>query len=206
MKTKRRLIIAVGILVFVLPGWFLYQQARVWLTPVPRWVVSGAGQQVSDCEAAALVHYQALPVADAPPNAITRAQAVVLAERVLAGQIGLAGYSLSGGPMLVQAIFPDEQQRLAWAYVVIVDDGGSTLSGNAAVVYLDALAAEPLLLVTDMRVGDPLLGCDAIGLRITPVFARWPLILFSVYLVLIVVVIGVRRHNRRAAQRDESGT
>ena len=121
----------------------------------------------------------------------------MLAERVLTKQIGSYGYIFSDGPTLVQATFPDNQQRLSWAYVVVLDAGGFTLLGDAAIVYLDALTGEPLALVSNLTVGDPQMVCSS-NFVLAPVALLWPVVfLYVCGLAVLLAVVAVVRVLRR---------
>jgi hypothetical protein len=159
VKSKRWLALITSLFIVALLGWSVYRQAA------PRWVISSHNQYFGTCRAAAqLEAYDARPVEDSKIATITPMQARAIAYSVIARYYDfsptfLSDMFLSYGPRLVQGTFPDGKQRLAWYQVVIVDDGGSTLLGEAAVVYLDALTGRPLILITGAVVGDPWMVC-----------------------------------------------
>jgi hypothetical protein len=165
LVSVRWLVLIMGLLVILL-GWLFYRYAPVLARPVPRWTVYGKGQYYGTCSGAAqLDRYDAELEEDIQTARVTREQAHTIVNRVIVRHYGLPFYLspaypfLSHGPKLVWATFPDGERRLAWYQVVILDDGGATLMGRAAAVYLDARTGEPLVLITDVVVGDPWMTC-----------------------------------------------
>jgi len=110
----------------------------------------------------------------------------------------------AAGPDLALVTLPDDEERLAWYYVAVVDPGGVTLMGQSAAVYVDASTGEPLVLITDIVVGDPQMVCS-LEMWLAPTWGRvLALTLLGTYGVLVLAGIGAVRAWRwmRARTRD----
>lgn len=92
---------------------------------------------------------------------ITTARAKSVANRVITKSYGFSipEFSYSYGPELVWATFEDGQERMAWYYVLLIDHF-EVLMSRGVVVYVDANTAEPLMLLTNVVVGDPQMVCS----------------------------------------------
>jgi hypothetical protein len=184
------LLIVPMIVLAILP---LYEQSQVWATPDPQWSVSANVTGASGCYDLPLIGDYSVGRAEDMRGMVTvsSVEGRQTADRMIADhrgwaffQTGLYGSAVS----LVRITPPDNQERLAWARVLVWDDGGASLLGKADIAYVDADSGDPLLLVTDVTVGDPSLACTLITADINTMRpALISLIALAAYAALILL-------------------
>ena len=198
-KTRRRILIALPAL--ILAVLWIATWIPDWFAPKPRWVISANGEYLVTCRDVSQLHtFPMSLLQDGPTTSITEEEARAIAARV-------RGYSWAGPYTgLVEATFPDGNQHTAWYQIFLLDDGGSTLMGKAEVLYIDAQTGEPLLLITDVTVGDPIMTCGVTEVSIDRPVIFWsrviaPVLLFGYALIAGVVVLirWLRRRRRTTA-------
>lgn len=145
----------------------LYEQSKVWTTPDPQWTISADVTGANGCYDLPLVgDYSVRRAEDLRGTVkVSSAEGRQTADRMIADhhgwvffQTGLYGSAAS----LVRITPPDSTERLAWTRVLVWDDGGTSLLGKADIAYVDAASGDPLLLITDVTVGDPSIACTMI--------------------------------------------
>jgi hypothetical protein len=186
---KRWIIVSVSSPIVLLLGWLIYQQIPIWTTPKPLQKVSRQGQVYDSCaDAAEFGNYK--PIEDTQVTEITTEQARIIANRVAARKYGFFWSWNRYGPTLVQT--DPSSGQLAWCYVMIIDEGDWQLSGESAAIYLDAHTGEPLTLVTDFRVQNPMeRGCNGVGVDTQPLWGRWVAVALLALYLSALGVIGV---------------
>jgi hypothetical protein len=183
---KRWLIAAISLPIVILLGWFIYQQVPIWTAPKPLQTVSRQGRVYESCaDAAEFETYE--PVEGTPATEITAEQARIIANRVAARKYGFFWSWSRYGPNLVQT--DPHSKQLAWCYVMIIDERDWQLSGESAAIYLDAQTGQPLVLVTNFRVQNPLeRGCHPVGVDTQPLWGRW---VAAALLALYLSALGI---------------
>ncbi len=131
----------------------------------PQWTIPYTGTMES---CSTIAHWDRFQVQDATDahSAVSSDNASKTGRAVITRYYdfhGASGAPLTGvTPRLVFATFPDGQRRLAWVFGLLVSTRHDFMSANAAMVYLDANTGAPLLLLTDITVGDPSFTCPPI--------------------------------------------
>ncbi len=170
-------------------------------TAPPRWVIPTAGMYAGSCAAAAdLDVFDTRPAQPGASVTISAEQARRRADRLIlnAGARGVAVFG--GGPSLITAVFPDGQERAAWFRVLVLDTGPDGTLGAASVAYIDASTGEPLLLLTGVQIGDPVMTCGLETAAMEAMVRRTlPAVLLALYAVLVGGIWLVRQARRREA-------
>jgi len=196
-KTRRRILVALPALLLV--AWWIATEIPDWFAPKPRWVISANGEYLATCRDVSQLHtFPTSLLQDGGTTPITEEESRSLAARGR-GYFWVVPYT-----ELVEATFPDGNQHTAWYQIFLLDDGGYTLMGKAEVLFIDAQTGEPLLLITDITVGDPVMTCSGIDFIVDRMVIFWsrvliPILLFG-YIVIagIVVLIGWLRRRRKS--------
>ncbi|MCD4686393.1 MAG: hypothetical protein K8S97_10700 [Anaerolineae bacterium] len=190
----------------------LYEQAKVWNTPDPQWTISSNVAGASGCYDLPLIRDYNVQRADDLRGTVevSSVEGRQTADHMIADhhgwvflQTGIYGSAVS----LVRITPPDGTTRLAWTRVLVWDDGGSSLLGKADIAYVDASTGDPLLLITDVTVGDPGMVCTMILADIDDMRpALLSLIALAGYAALLllgsIVFLIVRRMQGRRAEGD----
>ena len=202
-RSKRWRGVAISLPIIALLGWVLYEQVLVWATPVPRWLVSKEGQYFGSCWIAPQLttfDFEVKPVEEVQTAKISREQAQRIAERVVARQYG--SHSSAYNAQLVQMTLPDGRQRLAWYHFVLIKLNETAMEAKAAGVFVDALTGEPLMLATDMVVGDPCMVCEcATATFPLSSMQTFALLLLVAYLLVLAIAVWLGGLVREAKKR-----
>jgi len=189
MRSKRWLLAGLSLPVLVLLGWFLYEQILIWITPAPRWAIRGAPSMYLCEDIVRWALGEVAPVKDVPAAPITGFRANVIIQRVLARHYGFFPFFVLGSPGLVQATFPDGQQRSAWCGVTMREYHEETKLGIATAVCVDALTGEPLIVIPDFGISG---FCEAPVLDLPFTLQQCVALVLSLgYLFILVVISGV---------------
>ena len=98
-------------------------------------------------------------VSETPSGVYPASRAALVAWHVIHRETGPGAvqhaFLYGEGPTLVQATFPDGEQRLAWRRISLISEDDMGMSGIAAALYLDAVTGEPLALVRGISVCEP---------------------------------------------------
>jgi hypothetical protein len=169
-------------------------------TTDPQWVVSAEGQEFSQCSDA--INIDGF---DADRDVQLGDAAVSLPDSYNAARDVLSDaprFSFSG---LAEVTLPDDERRLVWAHVLVMDDGGPT-----NVVYVDVNTADALVLVTDVVVNDAFFaGCQLLAAsEVDAIFDKWqPGIYMVAYALAMLGALGFvhlldKFRARRARSRE----
>ena len=198
MNRKRLFLLLLALPLVLIFGQFLYLQISLWQISPPRWEVDDSESYYGSCEGAAqMERYQAAYIDD--PNTavlVSREQARESSLHVLERYYDPSPVLFAYGPKLVVATFPDGKERTAWYHVMLVNSLTNML-GRGAVVYLDAQSGQPLLLIRDVHVGDPVMAC---GFAFILPMRLLLLILLTVYLAVVGIFGGLLWLVRRRRQ------
>jgi hypothetical protein len=190
MKSKRWLLVGLSLPILVLLGWFLYEQILIWVTPAPHWTIRGAPSMYLCEDIVRWALGEVAPVKDVPTAPITGLRANDIIQRVLARHYGFVPFFVLGSPGLVQATFPDGQQRSAWCGVTMREYHEETQLGKATAVCIDALTGEPLMVIPDVEVAG--FSCEAPVLDLPFTWQQCvALSLASGYLFILAAIRGV---------------
>ncbi len=198
------LIVMPMIVLAILP---LYEQSQVWSTPDPQWTIAADVSGASGCYDLPLIgNYSVRRAEDLRGTVnVSSADGRLTADRMIADhrgwaffQTGLYGSAVS----LIRITPPDDVERLAWTRVLVWDDGGASLLGKADIAYVDAASGDPLLLITDVTIGDPALACAMITADIdtmrTALLSLMGLAGYAALVLLGSIVFLIIRRGRRA--------
>lgn len=189
----------------------LVQQAKIWTTPDPQKTISSNVVGATGCHDLPLIgNYNVEPADDLDDTVkISAEEGRNTADRTIAAhrgwfflQIGIYG----SRERLVHITLPNDEERLAWTRVLVWDDGGITLQGKADIAYVDANTGDPLLLITDVTVGDPAFTCGMVlDNHIDDVStAILSLIALAIYAALVllgsIVYLFARQARKRRAE------
>jgi hypothetical protein len=190
----------------------LYAQSQIWTTPDPQWSITSNVTGANGCYDLPMVGNYSVRRAEDMRGLVkvSSADGRQTADRMIANhrgwiffQTGLYGSAVS----LVRITPPDGTERLAWTRVLVWDDGGTSLSGKADIAYVDANSGDPLLLITDVTVGDPAVACTVITADIDDMRPELlSLIVLAGYAALVLlgglVFLIIRQRQRRRAPKE----
>ena len=225
MSPTRRapfLIALLSLPAMALLAWWGLVQLDLQRIPAPRWDLQARGMICwGDYELVGARPGDPPPqrVSETPPGTLPASRAALIAWHVIRKHTGgqdLSSFPFYGqGPTLVQATFPDGEQRLAWRRVSLISEDEHGMSGVAAAVYLDAATGEPLALIRDIPVCEPSWsplflssGSDKYLLTVW-LQTSAQFVLLALYVAVVLFIVGVmlgirwlRAKRRRPAQSD----